>query len=136
MLDAIGVPSVDALFDEIPEAVRLGRPLDLPAGKSEQDVFDHLATLAARNRHCDEEVTFIGAGMYDHYVPALIDSKFWKIYKLDVLAIPTNRGMRRKEFPDVIYRTEREKYSAVADEIERLNKWDCLVLNNAPHRSR
>ena len=41
---------------------------------SEQEVFDHLAALAARNRHADAEVTFLGAGMYDHYVPALIDS--------------------------------------------------------------
>jgi preprotein translocase subunit SecA len=57
-------------------------------------------------------------------------SEFWKIYKLDVLAIPTNRQMRRLEHPDVIYRTEREKYAAVADEIEQLNKWDCLVLKN------
>src|SRR5215218_9314956 len=74
MLDMIGVDSVDGLFAEIPEAVRLGRELDLPAGRAEQDVFDHLASLAARNLHCDEEVSFLGAGMYDHYVPALIDT--------------------------------------------------------------
>jgi preprotein translocase subunit SecA len=55
-------------------------------------------------------------------------SEFWKIYKLDVIAIPTNRGMQRKEFPDVIYRTEREKYEAVADEIEQLIKWDSVTL--------
>ncbi len=57
-------------------------------------------------------------------------SEFWKIYKLDVVAIPTNRPMKRQEFPDVIYRTEREKYVAVADEIERLNRWDVLVFKN------
>ena len=57
-------------------------------------------------------------------------SEFWKIYELDVVAIPTNRDMQRKEFPDVIYRTEHEKYVAVADEIERLNRWDVLVLKN------
>jgi glycine dehydrogenase subunit 1 len=74
MLDAIGVESVDDLFAEIPEGVRLGRELDLPAGRAEQDVFEHLAGLAARNRHCDEEVSFLGAGMYDHYVPALVDT--------------------------------------------------------------
>jgi glycine dehydrogenase subunit 1 len=74
MLDAIGVESIDDLFADIPEAVRLKRPLDLPEGMSEQEVHDHVAALAARNRHCDEEVTFLGAGMYDHYVPALIDS--------------------------------------------------------------
>src|SRR5919205_3662728 len=74
MLDRIGVSSLDDLFADVPEHLRLGRPLDLPEGMSEQDVFDHLASLAARNRHSDEEVTFVGAGMYDHYVPALIDS--------------------------------------------------------------
>ena len=74
MLRAIGAASLDALFEEVPEGVRLKRPLDLPPGMSEQEVFDHLSALAARNRHADEEVTFLGAGMYDHYVPALIDS--------------------------------------------------------------
>ncbi|ADB18814.1 preprotein translocase, SecA subunit [Pirellula staleyi DSM 6068] len=57
-------------------------------------------------------------------------SEFWKIYKLDVVAIPTNRKMLRVEHPDVIYRTEREKYAAVADETERLHKYDCLLLKN------
>jgi glycine dehydrogenase subunit 1 len=41
---------------------------------AEQDVYEHLAALAARNRHSDEEVTFVGAGMYDHYVPAIVDA--------------------------------------------------------------
>ncbi|NLT06951.1 MAG: aminomethyl-transferring glycine dehydrogenase subunit GcvPA [Solirubrobacterales bacterium] len=74
MLDAIGVGSVDDLFAEIPESVRLGRPLDLPAGMAEQDVHEHLSELAARNVDCDAETSFLGAGMYDHYVPALVDS--------------------------------------------------------------
>ena len=74
MLAAIGASSVEDLFAEIPEGVRLGRPLDLPAGKSEQEVYEHLASLAARNRSAEDEVTFLGAGMYDHYVPAIVDS--------------------------------------------------------------
>jgi len=74
MLDAIGVGSLEDLFEEIPAGVRLQRPLDLPDGRSESEVFDHLAGLAARNRHADAEVTFLGAGMYDHYVPSIIDS--------------------------------------------------------------
>ncbi len=74
MLDAIGVPSVEALFDrQIPEAVRLRRPLELPAGRPEQDVFAHLRELAAKNVSAEDELSFLGAGMYDHYVPALID---------------------------------------------------------------
>ena len=53
--------------------------------------------------------------------------EFWKIYKLDVIAIPTNRDLQRVNNPDVIFRTEREKYVAIADEIERMYKWDVLV---------
>jgi len=74
MLATIGLSSMEALFEDIPEAVRLTRELDLPAGLAEQEVYEHLAALAARNRHSDEEVTFLGAGMYDHYVPAIVDA--------------------------------------------------------------
>src|ERR671931_81848 len=74
MLDAIGVASIDELFDQIPDAVRLDRELDLPPGLPETECFDHLAALAARNAHADAEVCFLGAGMYDHYVPAIVDA--------------------------------------------------------------
>jgi glycine dehydrogenase subunit 1 len=73
MLAAIGVGSVDELFAGVPAGVRLDRPLDLPAGLPEQDVYDHLRALAARNTSTEDEITFLGAGMYDVYVPALID---------------------------------------------------------------
>ncbi len=74
MLSAIGVGTLGELFErQIPEAVRLGRELDLPRGKPEQEVFEHLRALAARNRSAEEEISFLGAGFYDHYVPALID---------------------------------------------------------------
>src|ERR687890_350953 len=74
MLDAIGVGSIDDLFADVPEGVRLGRPLDLPPGKPEPEVYARLRDLAARNVSTEDEVSFLGAGMYDHYVPALIDS--------------------------------------------------------------
>jgi glycine cleavage system P protein (glycine dehydrogenase) subunit 1 len=74
MLGAIGASSVEDLFADVPEGVRLGRELDLPKGRAEQDVFERVSALAQRNRHNDAEVSFLGAGMYDHYVPALIDS--------------------------------------------------------------
>src|SRR5947209_15797499 len=74
MLAAIGVGSLEEIFDrQIPEAVRLGRELELPAGRPEQDVYEHLRELAARNSSTEEELSFLGAGMYDHYVPSLID---------------------------------------------------------------
>ncbi|CAB4863372.1 MAG: aminomethyl-transferring glycine dehydrogenase subunit GcvPA [Actinobacteria bacterium] len=74
MLAAIGVSSIDDLFAEIPEGVRFDRALDLPAGKPEQEVFAELNALAAKNTSADDEISFLGAGMYDHYVPALIDT--------------------------------------------------------------
>src|SRR5215216_1725923 len=74
MLDVIGVGSLEDLFADIPESVRLRRELDLPQGRSEHEVYEHLAALAARNRHSEAEISFLGAGMYDNYVPALIDT--------------------------------------------------------------
>src|SRR3954453_15827982 len=74
MLDAIGAESVDELFEQIPAEVRLDRHLDLPPGLSETECFDHLAELAGRNAHADADVCFLGAGMYDHYVPAIVDA--------------------------------------------------------------
>src|SRR6476619_6130725 len=74
MLEAIGVETIDDLFADVPEGVRLGRPLDLPQGKPEQEVFARLRDLAAKNTSTEDEVSFLGAGMYDHYVPSLIDS--------------------------------------------------------------
>jgi glycine dehydrogenase subunit 1 len=74
MLERIGVQSIDELFETIPEGVRLDRALDLAPGRPEQEVFAHLRELASRNVSADDELSFLGAGMYDHYVPALVDS--------------------------------------------------------------
>ena len=74
MLAEIGVSSIDELFADLPAGVRLDRDLELPDGMTEQDVYERLAELAARNRSAEDEITFLGAGMYDHYVPAIVDS--------------------------------------------------------------
>ncbi len=74
MLDAIGVDSPAELFEQIPEPLRLGRPLALPDGLGEAEVFERLSALAARNADAEEQVCFVGAGMYDHYVPAIVDA--------------------------------------------------------------
>ena len=74
MLAAIGVASIDELFEDIPEELRLGRPLELPDGKPETEVYDRLSALASRNTHAEAETSFLGAGMYDHYVPAVVDA--------------------------------------------------------------
>ena len=57
-------------------------------------------------------------------------SEFWKIYKLDVVSIPTNKPPIRINFADVIYRTEREKFEALCDEIEALHRWDQLDMKD------
>jgi glycine dehydrogenase subunit 1 len=74
MLAAIGVASVDDLFRDIPAGVRFGRELDLDPPLSEQELTRHLEELAARNVDTGRELSFLGAGMYDHYVPAVVDA--------------------------------------------------------------
>jgi len=74
MLAQIGVPSIEELFADIPARLRLSRPLALDAGLSELEVYDELRALARRNVSAEDELCFLGAGMYDHYVPALVDS--------------------------------------------------------------
>jgi len=74
MLDAIGAESVEELFAQIPKGVRLQRSLDLPDGLGEAEVFERLAALAGRNADAERQVCFSGAGMYDHYVPAIVDA--------------------------------------------------------------
>ena len=74
MLRTIGVSSIDELFSDLPAGVRLGRELDLEPALSEQELFAHLGELAARNVDVTRELSFLGAGMYDHYVPAVVDT--------------------------------------------------------------
>ena len=74
MLEAIGVSSVDELFRDIPESLRFERELDLEPALSEPELVKHLTDLAARNAHSGQELSFLGAGIYDHYVPAVVDA--------------------------------------------------------------
>ena len=70
MLGAIGAASVDELFADIPAALRASE-LKLPAPESEAELADRLARLAGRNRV--DLMSFLGAGAYRHFVPALVD---------------------------------------------------------------
>jgi glycine dehydrogenase subunit 1 len=74
MLATVGVGSVDELFRDVPADLRLGRALDLEPPLSEQEVTRHLEDLAARNVDTSAEVSFLGVGVYDHYVPAVVDA--------------------------------------------------------------
>jgi len=73
MLDAIGVEAIEQLFDGIPAGLRLDREIDLPPGEPEQAVYAELRRLAERNVSTEDELCFLGAGMYDHYVPSIVD---------------------------------------------------------------
>ncbi len=74
MLETIGVASVEELFQDIPEAVRFGRELALEPALPEAELVAHLEELASRNAHTGAELSFLGAGIYDHYVPAIVDA--------------------------------------------------------------
>ena len=74
MLEAIGAASVEELFRDIPEAVRFRGDLAIDPPLSEPEIAAHLNELAARNVDTGEELSFLGAGIYDHYVPALVDA--------------------------------------------------------------
>jgi glycine dehydrogenase subunit 1 len=74
MLAAVGVASVEELFRDVPEAVRFEGELELEPPLSEPEIAAHLGELAARNAHTGRELSFLGAGIYDHYVPAVVDA--------------------------------------------------------------
>ena len=74
MLAAIGVESIEDLFRDIPAGVRFQRELDLEPALSEPEIVTHLEELAGRNVHTGQELSFLGAGVYDHYVPAVVDA--------------------------------------------------------------
>lgn len=74
MLAVVGVESVDDLFRDIPESVRFRRPLDLEPPLAEAELMRELTELAERNVPVGHELSFLGAGMYDHYVPAVVDA--------------------------------------------------------------
>src|SRR5215213_3314069 len=74
MLAEIGVDSVDELFRDIPLGMRFDRALDLEPPLTELELQRHLEALAARNVDTTKELSFLGAGIYDHYGPAIADA--------------------------------------------------------------
>src|SRR5689334_15273165 len=70
MLSALGISSVDELFDDIPAALRAG-PVNLPPPQPELELAARLAALAARNR--TDLASFLGAGVYRHWSPPVVD---------------------------------------------------------------
>ena len=74
MLGAIGLDSLDDLFDMVPPEVRLDRPLDVPPALSEIELTSTVGALLARNDGADRRPCFLGGGSYDHFVPAVVDN--------------------------------------------------------------
>jgi glycine dehydrogenase subunit 1 len=72
MMNACGIDSPEALFAHLPEAVRLARPLDLPAGISEYEIVEYFRQRAAEN--ANGYASFLGAGVYNHFRPVLVDA--------------------------------------------------------------
>ena len=69
MLNKIGVPSLDALFAEVPEEIRFRRDYDLPSAKSEIEIRNLFGSLGKQNKQL---TVFAGGGVYDHYTPSIV----------------------------------------------------------------
>jgi glycine dehydrogenase subunit 1 len=85
MLETIGVSSVDELFSDIPEKVRFKGEYNIKAAKSETALMKELFKMASRNADLKRNVSFLGAGVYDHYMPVIVDhvisrSEFYTAY--------------------------------------------------------
>lgn len=74
MLGQIGVERITELFRDIPPETLLDRPLCLPPAMTELELLKEIDRLAAANRTCDELTCFLGAGMYDHFIPTVVDA--------------------------------------------------------------
>ena len=85
MLDVVGVDSVDDLFLDIPKAIRVDDELAIPAAMAEGELLRHMQQLAAKNTTSTNLPVFLGAGVYDHTIPSVVDavisrSEFYTAY--------------------------------------------------------
>ena len=85
MLQTIGVQSIDELFSDIPESVRFQGEYNIKPAKSEPELMKELMELAAKNVDMKTYTSFLGAGVYDHYIPTIVDhvisrSEFYTAY--------------------------------------------------------
>ena len=74
MLKATGVDRVEELFETIPESVRLMAPLNIPEAASETEILKYFTSLGEKNTSTDRWDSFLGAGVYNHFIPTIIDS--------------------------------------------------------------
>ena len=74
MLSVIGANDISDLFDAVPKDVRLNRALDLPDAMAEMDAQTRMRNLAGQNASTDDNICFLGAGAYEHFIPAVVDA--------------------------------------------------------------
>ena len=85
MLERIGVSSIDELFNDVPERVRFKGEYNIKPAKSESSLMKELARMAEKNADLKKNASFLGAGVYDHYIPVIVDhvlsrSEFYTAY--------------------------------------------------------
>ncbi len=85
LLARIGVKSVEDLFADIPEEIRMQRPLAIRGGMSEQELVKHVKELANLNKTVEDYSSYLGAGAYEHFIPSFVDqlllrSEFYTAY--------------------------------------------------------
>ncbi len=135
MLEKIGVPGIEALFDTIPEDLKLNRALNLPPPLSEPEVFAHLQALADKNIGTDKLICFAGGGAYDHYIPAVIETiisrpEFYTAYTPYQAEVSQGTLQVIYEFQSLICRL-------FAMEVANASMYDCAsALAETVHMSR
>jgi glycine dehydrogenase subunit 1 len=85
MLKTIGVDSIDELFEDVPENIRFSGEMDLPKALGETDLLKEMKRLSDRNANVQDCVSYLGAGVYEHYIPTVVDhvlrrSEFYTAY--------------------------------------------------------
>jgi len=85
MLSALGLSDIEELFSDIPDELRLKREMDLPKSMSEPELLSHLKQIAGNNANADDYTCFLGAGVYDHHIPSVVNhivsrSEFYTSY--------------------------------------------------------
>ncbi|EEG76224.1 aminomethyl-transferring glycine dehydrogenase subunit GcvPA [Dethiobacter alkaliphilus] len=85
MLEYIGVDSVEELFNDIPKDLKLQKELDLPPALSEEEALKYLRNMAGKNKNLQDCVSFLGGGVYDHFIPSIVKhvtgrSEFYTAY--------------------------------------------------------
>lgn len=85
MLESMGINDIEELFKDIPENLKFKKELNLDKAKSEIEVLDYMGKMAAKNTNLNQMTSFLGAGVYDHYIPGIIKhmisrSEFYTAY--------------------------------------------------------